>query len=70
MFLEMRCKMLEVAASLDRLDRAESSSNGNADPRLEKLHRAIRVLLEDEPGRAERIQQIFSREYDPNWRER
>lgn len=67
-FLEMRCKVLEVAASLDRLDRAEPAGNGSADPRLEKLEEAVRVLLDDGPGRAEKVQMIFSRDYDPNWR--
>ena len=66
-FLEMRCKVLEIAASLDRLDRAESATNGGVDPRLNKLEQAIQVLLDEEPGRAEKIQLIFSREYDPNW---
>ncbi len=66
-FLEMRCKVLEVAASLDRVDRAEPASNGAADPRLERLQQAIRVLLENGPGRAENVQMIFSRAYDPNW---
>ena len=66
-FLEMRCKVLEVAASLDRVDRAEPAGNGSDDPRLEKLRRAVRVLLDSGPGRAEKVQQIFSREYDPNW---
>lgn len=66
-FLEMRCKVLEVAASLDRVDRAEAAG-ARAEPRLDQLRRAIRVLLEDSPGRAEKVQHIFSREYDPNWR--
>jgi hypothetical protein len=69
-FLEMRCKVLEVAASLDRVDRAAPSGNGSDDPRLEQLRRAVRVLLEAGPGRAEKVQQIFSREYDPNWRKK
>ena len=67
-FLEMRCKVLEVAASLDRVDRAELSEGGAVEPRLEQLRRAVRVLLEESPGRAEKVQQIFSRPYDPNWR--
>ena len=67
-FLEMRCKVLEVAASLDRVDRTEVADNGPCDPRLQQLHQAIRVLLEDGPGRAEKVQTIFSREYDPKWR--
>ncbi len=67
-FFEMRCKVLEVAASLDRLDRAEPAVNGGRDARLDTLRRAVRVLLDDGPGRAEQIQMIFSRDYDPNWR--
>ncbi len=67
-FPEMRCKVLEVAASLDRIDRADAESNGRDQPRMDQLRRAVRVLLEDGPGRAEKIQKIFSREYDPNWR--
>jgi hypothetical protein len=34
---------------------------------MAQLHRAIEQLLEPAVGRAERIQQIFSLEYDPNW---
>jgi len=60
--------VLEVAASLDRVDRAEPAGNGSDDPRLKKLEQAVHVLLEDGPGRAEKVQKIFSREYDPNWR--
>jgi hypothetical protein len=66
-FLEMRCKVLEVAASLDRMDRAESAGNGAVDPRVKKLQQAVGVLLDPGPGRAERVQMIFSRDYDPNW---
>ena len=68
-FLEMRCKVLEVAASLDRIDRAGGSAGDDTDPRLVQLRRAIRVLLENDPERAERVQMIFSREYDPEWQE-
>ena len=68
-FLEMRCKVLEVAASLDRTDRAGGAAGDGSDPRLVQLRRAIRVLLEDRPGRAERVQMIFSRDYDPEWRD-
>jgi hypothetical protein len=67
-FFEMRCKVLEVAASLDRVDRSEPDSVGDDDPRMDQLHRAISVLLKPGPDRAEKIQLIFSREYDPEWR--
>src|SRR5262245_15901536 len=42
-FPEIRCKIIEVAASLDRMDRAESAGNGRADPRVDKLTQAIRA---------------------------
>ena len=65
-FLEMRHKVLDVAAALDRVDRADGDVSG--DPRVDALKRAIAVLLEDAPGRAERVLTVFSDEYDPNWR--
>jgi len=64
-FLEMRSRILELAASLDRLDRAEGSPL--ADPRLEQLHRAIDALKKPVTSRAEEVQRIFSLDYDPAW---
>ena len=74
-FLEMRCRTLDLAAALDRLDRSvreEAASGVTAasiadDPRIERLKRAIAVLAGDDPDRAATIQKIFSREYDPDW---
>ena len=66
-YLPVRAKILEIAASLDRIGRA---ADDVADvPRLEQLLVAIQSLLEDEPGRAERVQLLFSRPYDQRWRE-
>ena len=62
-FLEVRCKLLEVAAVLDRIDRG----GGVNDARLEKLVQAAAVLRETQQGRAEKLQQLFSLPYDPNW---
>lgn len=67
-FLEMRCRALDLAAALDRLDRAGGDSDG--DPRLTRLREAIAILGEDSPGRAERIQLAFSLEYDADWMSR
>jgi hypothetical protein len=64
-FLEIRAKLLEIAAALDRLDRAEGSVEGDA--RLAGIRRALAVLDEGGGARAERIQLIFSRAYDENW---
>lgn len=65
-FLETRWLILQLAAALDRLDRAGAPREGDA--RIEQLRKALNVLNDDEGERAERVQLIFSREYDPNWR--
>ncbi len=65
-FLEMRCRVLDLAAALDRLDRAEGRADD--DPRFAQLRNAIAELSTAELGRAERVQLAFSREYDPDWR--
>ena len=64
-FLEIRCKILELAAAFDRLERSEGSVS--TDPRLAKLHEALHSILEQPSDRAEQIQMIFSREYDDDW---
>ena len=66
-FLEMRCKVLDVAAALDRLNRASGAKSPPADRRLEQLNEAIGVLGRADSGRAEMIQRIFSLPYDPEW---
>ena len=58
--------LLQVAAALDRLDRAEGSADGDA--RLAGICRALAILA-DETGRSGReIQLVFSRQYDANWK--
>ena len=60
-FLEMRWRCLSLAADLDRVQRGE---NGAAllqsDARVQKLRRALEVLLSDKADRAEQVQMIFS----------
>jgi len=69
-FLETRGRILEVAASLDRIDRAPGRAHEAPDRRLAQLRQAIEALLEPGPGRAETVQRLFSLDYDPKWRER
>ena len=64
-FFEMRCKILELAASFDRLDRSEGEVAG--DRRLDLIHEALDVLQDSQEDRAEQIQLIFSRPYDDDW---
>ncbi len=66
-FLEARCRLLDLAAILDRIHRGKDSSAAANDPRLEKIRKALEVLHDQSGGRAERIQQIFSIEYDAKW---
>jgi hypothetical protein len=68
-FLETRCKILEIAATLDRIDRAPARHGEHPEARLGQLRQALEALIEPGPGRAETIQRIFSLEYDPAWRE-
>jgi len=67
-FLETRAKLLELAAALDRLDRAAGSVD--QDPRLQQVQRALAVLSNKGADRAEQIQLIFSLQLDPEWRSR
>ena len=66
-FLEIRAKLLELAASFDRLDRGEDCVSDDA--RMDLIRRGIKVLQQEQGDRAARIQMIFSRDYDRNWRE-
>jgi len=64
-FLEIRCKILDLAAALDRLARAEGSVAD--DPRLARLREALTVVLDESDDRAEQVQMVFSRPYDDVW---
>jgi hypothetical protein len=63
--LPIRAKLLEIAAALDRVDRARGTVA--SDPRRTQVQAAIQVLLRPEDDRAEQIQLIFSRPYDDDW---
>jgi hypothetical protein len=47
-FMDARCKLIEIAAFLDRVDRG----TGEADFRLEAFRVALRQLSAAQPGRA------------------
>ena len=66
-FLEMRCELLNLAASLDRVDSGGQPVPKANDLRLENLRAALRALLDDRPDRARRVQMIFSDAYQPEW---
>src|SRR5712691_5156902 len=61
-FIEHRTKILDIAAFLDRLDRARER-DAEDDFRLVAFRRALQTLCANETSRVETIQMILS---DPN----
>ena len=59
-FIENRARLLDIAAFLDRLERASDSQNPAPDFRIRAFRQALQELLSPEAGRARRIQMIFS----------
>jgi hypothetical protein len=64
-FLEARAKILDLAAILDRIHRGEGDVADDA--RLAKLREALDIVRDESGGRAERVQKLFSIDYDANW---
>jgi len=66
-FLEARSKLLDIAAILDRIGRGENARTAELDPRVAKIRQALEVLNDPRSGRAERVQKIFSLDYEEAW---
>jgi hypothetical protein len=60
-FLEVRAKLLEIAGTLDRVDRAPDLLALRGDSRLRFIHEALSILQSAEPNRAELIQRLYSK---------
>ncbi len=70
-FLEIRAKLLEVAATLDRIDRAGEDCEKLSSERIAKrqqIDEAIAICSRHESDRAEQLQRLFSRPYAADWR--
>ncbi len=63
-FLDTRCQLLEIAATLDRHDAARSRDGRSEtnDPRWEKIYQSLEILADRKasPDRAERLLRLFS----------
>ena len=67
-YLQMRCKLLEIAAILDRYDRAAAASSADpaqSDKRWQRCREALQLLEQnhqtgDATNRAEQLALIFS----------
>ena len=55
-FIDVRSRVLDVAAFLDRMDRHP----GGDDPRLTALRATLPILLSDQPGRAKAVLEALS----------
>jgi hypothetical protein len=81
-YLEIRCKLLDIAACLDRVARAQTTETTDAqttraergavspDARLVQIAKGIEILSSPGFDRAERIQMLFSDPYIPQWNRR
>ena len=67
-FLEARCKLLDLAAILDRVERGPDAARIADDPRLIRLRHALQLLAKEGGTRAEDVQKHFSLDYDPSWK--
>jgi hypothetical protein len=65
-FLEVRAKILEIAAVMDRMDRADGAVHD--DPRMARIQRGLEILRSNQSDRAEQIQLTFSLPYEAEWR--
>ena len=63
-YLEARCMLLEIAATLDRYDRAAAAENHREAPddRVRKLYTALNLLAQPSatPNRSEQLLNLFS----------
>ncbi len=59
-FLDMRSALLETAATLDRIERAEGGADIFRDPRLKNIREACDIIKNGKDNRAEQFVVLFS----------
>ena len=59
-FLDIRRRVLDIAASFDRIERCPDASAVAADPRVARLREAICLLTDGQGDLARRVQMVFS----------
>jgi hypothetical protein len=65
-YLVARAKILELAATLDRL--AHAPGEVDSLPQKKLLDQAMRILIDSDGDKARRVQLLLSRQYEPDWR--
>lgn len=66
-FLDIRAKILEIAAAFDRIERADVSNSIETQAQWQQLQAAARILVEGTSNRAEQVQLHFSDPYEAQW---
>ena len=66
-YLELRCEILNLAAALDRIERSDGYAAVAGDGRLARLSKGLEILGTSGTDRAERVQLLFSDEYQSGW---
>lgn len=69
-FLESRCKIIEIAASLDRIALSSGAGGIASDRRMSQLSAAMAILLDGAGDKAARCQMAFSLPYEDGWHDR
>ncbi len=64
-FLDMRSALLETAAAMDRIQRAEKGDEVLKDPRMQQLNDALEILKSGQEGRVERFLRRLSDPVEP-----
>lgn len=61
-YLELRSYLLEIAAALDRYDRAPDDGSQKQDPRWGRIKKALEILAREggQPDRVEELLMLFS----------
>ena len=66
-FPEARCKIIEIAADLDRIDRGDNGEAARRDSRMSQIREALKILTRSDGDRAKACQLVFSLPYDESW---
>ncbi len=67
-YLGIRARLIDIAAALDRIDRAEGATG--ADSRRDEIRRSLEIIGAEKSDRAEALQSVFSLPHQDDWKER
>lgn len=57
-FLGIRCRLIELAAAFDRIER---HGDAKGDPRTAQIQESLKILVDGKPDQAVRVQMAFTK---------